>query len=130
MPTRTPPSPGRTIEDVHRLLDGPLELVIEDAVAYWLEDDKGRCLSPETPRTIEPFARALELHRLGTDPSQMLLCACLEGGERYEVGGGPILIDMAQAAAGRSPAEATQGPGPSHRVAGSRWIASSWPAAS
>ena len=103
MPTRTPLRPRRTIEDVHRLLDGPLELVIDDAVAYWLEDDTGRCLSPETPRTIEPFAKALELHRLGTDPGQMLLCARLKSGERYEVGGGPILIEMAQAAAGIAP---------------------------
>jgi hypothetical protein len=103
MPTRTAPSPKRAIEDIHRLLNGPLELVIDDAVAYWLEDDQGRCLSPETPRTIEPLARALELHGLGADPSRMLLCARLHGGERYEVGGGPGLIDMAQAAAGVAP---------------------------
>ena len=39
----------------------PLEVVIEDAVAYWLEDDRGQRLCPDSDRTIEPFAKALEL---------------------------------------------------------------------
>jgi len=100
MRTKTLPKAKRTIEEVHRILDGPLELVIDDAVAYWLEDDEGQRLSPEASRTLGPFARALELHRTGMDPDHMLLCARLETAERYEVGGGPPLIDMAEAAAG------------------------------
>jgi hypothetical protein len=100
MRTKTPPRASRTIEEVHRILDGPLELVIDDAVAYWLEDDEGQCLSQEASRTLVPFARALELHRTGMDPERMLLCARLETGQRYEVGGGSPLIDMAEAAAG------------------------------
>lgn len=53
MHTRTSRRPRYTVEDVHRILDGPLELVIDDAVSYWLEDDAGHRLSPESSRTID-----------------------------------------------------------------------------
>jgi hypothetical protein len=100
MSTRTTRSPRLTVEEVHRILDGPLELVIDDAVSYWLEDDAGDRLSEEATTTKGPFARALELHELGRDPDRMVLVARLDTGERYEVGGGLPLIDMAEAAAG------------------------------
>ena len=89
-----------TVEEIKEVLSGPLEVVIEDAVAYWLEDDQGRRLSPDSDRTIKPFLRVLELHRSGTDPDRMLLWALLESGDRYEVSSGVILLDMAESAAG------------------------------
>lgn len=100
MSTKTTPESRLTIDDVHRILDGPLRLVITDATSYWLEDDAGERLSAEAATSIEPLARALELARSGTDPDRLLLYARLETGERYEVGGGPNLIGVAEAAAG------------------------------
>jgi hypothetical protein len=82
------------------MLQGPLELVIDDAVAYWLEDDSGNRLGEESIRTKAAFARALELHGSGRDPDTMLLVARLQTGERYELCGGVILIDLAEASAG------------------------------
>ena len=92
--------PRTSVEDLKRILQGPLELVIDDAVAYWLEDDAGHPLSDESTRTKAPFARALELNRAGRHPDTMLLVARLETGERYELGGGVILVDLAEASAG------------------------------
>src|SRR5688500_2474441 len=92
--------PRTSVEDLKRILSGPLELVIDDAVAYWLEDDEGHPLSDESTRTKAPFARALELHRAGRDPDTMRLVARLETGERYELEGGVVLIDLAEASAG------------------------------
>ena len=88
-----------TVEEVRAKLSSPVEIVIDGAVAYWLEDDGGRRLSPDSTRTIVPFARALEVHRMGTDPDTMRLWARLDDGRRYEVGRGIILIGMAEAAA-------------------------------
>jgi hypothetical protein len=42
----------------------------------------------------------LELYRAGRDPDTMLLVARLETGERYELEGGVVLIDLAEASAG------------------------------
>lgn len=100
MSTRAAADRRGAAERLREILSHPLELVIDGAVAYWLEDDAGHRLSQESSRTIESFACALELHQMGRDPESMLLCARLEDGERYEVGGGPYLIDMAEAAAG------------------------------
>ena len=57
-------------------------------------------MCPDSNRTIEPCAKVLELNRAGMDPDRMLLWALLESGERYEVGGGVILLDIAESAAG------------------------------
>ncbi len=100
MSTRTDDRRHWTAEEIKEILSRPLEVVIEDAVAYWLEDDRGQRLCPDSDRTIEPFAKALELHRAGMDADRMLLWALLESGERYEVADGVILLDMAESAAG------------------------------
>ena len=100
MRTKTGDRRPWTVEEVREILRRPKELVIEDAVAYWLEDDRGRRLCPDSNRTIEPFAKVRELHRAGMDPDRMLLWALLDSGERYEVGGGIVLLDVAESAAG------------------------------
>jgi hypothetical protein len=104
---RTKPGldPRPTVEDVRRMLAGPLEMVIEDAVAYWLEDDAGLRLGPESDRSLGPLSLALDLARSGHDPDRLLLCVRLDTRERYEIGGGLNLIDIAEHAAGipRSP---------------------------
>jgi hypothetical protein len=92
--------PRTSVEDLKRILQGPLELVIDDATSYWLEDVSGARLSEESTRTKAPFARALGLYRGGRDPDTMRLVARLVTGERYELEGGPILIDLAEASAG------------------------------
>lgn len=98
--TRTGDRRRLTVDEVQQILGGPLELVIDDAFAYWLEDDQGKRLCPDSTRTIAPIAKALELHRAGMDADRVLLWALLDTGERYEVGGGIILIDVAESAAG------------------------------
>jgi hypothetical protein len=100
MNTRTDDRRHWTVEEIRLILSRPLEVIIDDAVAYWLEDDRGQRLCPDSDRTIAPLAKALELHRAGMDPGRMLLWALLDTGERYEVGGGIILLDMAESAAG------------------------------
>jgi hypothetical protein len=85
---------------VRRKLNGAIEVVIDDAVSYWLADASGRQLGPESARTIDPMARALGLERSGSEPEALVLWALLDTGERYEVASGAILIDMAEAAAG------------------------------
>lgn len=96
-----------TVEDIRERLRGPIEVVIDGALVYWLEDDRGQPLCPDSDRTIEPFAKVLELHRAGMHPDRMLVWALLDTGERYEVGSGIILIDMAESAGGVPPQERT-----------------------
>jgi hypothetical protein len=107
MHTRTADRRRWTVEDIREWLRGPIEVVIDGALAYWLEDDQGERLSPDSTRTIAPFGKALELHRLGADPDTIMLWARLDTGERYEVGGGVILIDMAESAVGIPPHQHT-----------------------
>jgi hypothetical protein len=99
MSTKAAPGPRRSIEDVRRILARPLELALDDAVAYWLEDDAGHRLGPESDRSLAPLFLALELSQSGRDPDDLRLCARLETGERFELGGGPSLIGVAEAAA-------------------------------
>ncbi len=69
--------------------------------ALWdLEDDAGHRLIPESDRSLAPLFLVLELARSGRDPDALMLCARLETGERFELGGGPSLIGAAEAAAG------------------------------
>jgi hypothetical protein len=100
MSTKAAPRPRRSIEDVKRILARPLELVLDDAVAYWLEDGAGHRLGPESDRSLAPVFLAVEFFQSGRDPDDLLLCARLETGERFEIGGGPSLIGIAEAAAG------------------------------
>ena len=55
---------------------------------------------PESDRSLAPLFLVLELAQSGRDPDEMMLCARLETGERFEIGGGPSLIGVAEAAAG------------------------------
>jgi hypothetical protein len=101
MTTKERTDPATLIERYRRIVSRPLELVLDDAVAYWLEDDAGHRLGPESDRSLAPLFLALELAEWGRDPDKMMLCARLETGERFEIGGGPSLTGVAEAAAGR-----------------------------
>jgi hypothetical protein len=100
MTTKERTDPATLIERYRQILARPLELVLDDAVAYWLEDDTGHRLGPESDRSLAPLFLVLELAESGRDPDVLLLCARLETGERFELGGGPSLINVAVAAAG------------------------------
>ncbi|CAN5738988.1 hypothetical protein BH23CHL8_BH23CHL8_12690 [soil metagenome] len=56
MSTRAAADRRGAAERLREILSHPLELVIDGAIAYWLEDDAGHRLSPESSRTIEPFS--------------------------------------------------------------------------
>ena len=105
MRTKATPDTRTTVEHVRHMLQGPLELIVEGAVAYWLEDHAGQCLGPESDRSLAPLFLALGLAREGRDPDTLLMCARLGNGERFEIGSGVNLIDIAEHAAGipRSP---------------------------
>jgi len=99
MNTKGRTDPAALIERYRQIVSRPLELVLDDAVAYWLEDGAGHRLGPESDRSLAPLFLALELAQSGRDPDKMMLCARLETGERFELGGGPNLIAVAEAAA-------------------------------
>ncbi|MFV2063938.1 MAG: hypothetical protein ACC726_10565 [Chloroflexota bacterium] len=100
MTTKERTDSAALIERYRQIVSRPLELVLDDAVAYWLEDDAGHRLGPESHRSLAPLFLALELTQAGRDPDDLLLCARLDTGERFELGGGPSLIGAAEAAAG------------------------------
>lgn len=100
MRTRTARSSDPVIAAFEKMLDGPMGVSITGAEAYWLEDSGGNRLGPESERTDAPFARALALVGSGTDPEELSVWARLARGERYRVGAGLILVDMAEHAAG------------------------------
>jgi len=100
MRTKSVTSAPPTIDEIDRILDGPLRLVITDARAYWIEDGRGGRLSDESSSSTGPLARVLELVGDGVDPSEIVLCARLLSGQRYEVGSGPNLVGVAESAAG------------------------------
>lgn len=89
-----------TVDDVRRILQGPLELVIEGAEAYWLEDATGRRLGPESDRSLTPLALALDLLRKDRPSESLRLVARLANGQRFEICSGLSLIDIAEHAAG------------------------------
>ena len=100
MRTKATPDTRTTVEHVRRMLQGRLELIVEGAVAYWLEDDAGRRLGPESKRSLAPLFLALGMAREGRDPDTLSMCARLGNGERFEIGGGINLVDIAEHAAG------------------------------
>ena len=99
MSTRTARRRRFTAEDVRRILDGPLEIVIDDAVAYWLEDAGGQQLGPESIRSLAPLSLAIDLRAAGHDPDDLVLVVGLKTGERYELGSGVVLMGVAGLAA-------------------------------
>lgn len=78
----------------------PTEIVIEDAVAYWVEDRAGHVIGAESERTVQPFALVLEAIEGGIDPCGLVVYARLADGTRYEVGSGELLAGMARRSAG------------------------------
>lgn len=78
----------------------PREIIIDGAVAYWLEDADGTCLGPESNRTLAPFAQALELVDSGTPSDGLAVWARLSDGTRFLVAADLLLVDAAEAAAG------------------------------
>jgi hypothetical protein len=91
---------GVSIEEFGRMLGEPKELVLDGAEAYWLEDHDGHRIGPESDRSLAPLFLSLGLAREGRDPDTLFLCARLTSGERFEIGGGPSLIGVAEHAAG------------------------------
>ena len=85
-----------TIDDLQRILSGPLEVRIDGAAAYWIGQPGGTPLGPESDRTLDPCALVLRLMADGVDPDDLMLWARLENGELYDVGGGVSLVGMAQ----------------------------------
>jgi hypothetical protein len=79
---------------------GPLEITIDQAVAYWVADRKGEPLGPESDRSLEPCALVLRLVGAGADPDELVLTARLDDGQVTDVGSGLNLVDLAEAAAG------------------------------
>lgn len=100
MRTRTTRSSDPVIAAFEELLDGPMGVSIIGAEAYWLEDQAGDRIGAEHDRTDAPFAQALALVNAGADPDNLSVWARLAHGERYRVGSGLILVDMAEGAAG------------------------------
>jgi hypothetical protein len=105
MTTKERADSAALIERFREVVSGPLELIVEGAVAYWLEDHAGQRLGPESDRSLAPLFLALGLARDGRDPDTLLMCARLGNGVRFEIGSGVNLIDIAEHAAGipRSP---------------------------
>ena len=100
MSTSTRSADSAQVEAFRRRFTRPIEIVIDDAEAYWLGDLEGRVLSAESDRTVRPFAAALEHIEAGTDPSNLVVWARLTDGSRYEVGSGVLLVGMARRSAG------------------------------
>lgn len=103
MHTKTPKVESARVQALRTLLAGPLEIRIDRAEAYWLEDRTGAVLGAESDRTLAPCAQVLLLINAGRDPDDLALWARLRGGERYEVSSGIFLVDMAEGAAGIPP---------------------------
>ncbi len=100
MSTRTQNVDAERVELFRRRFTRPIEIVIDDAEAYWLGDREGHVLSAESDRTVRPFAAALEHVEAGIDPSDLVVWARLTDGSRYEVGSGVPLVGMARRSAG------------------------------
>lgn len=100
MSTKTGSADAARIDSFRRRMARPIEVVIEDAQAYWLEDRRGRVLAEESTRTVEPFTAALRAIAAGVDPDDLMVCARLADGTRYEVATGVLLAGMARRSAG------------------------------
>ena len=113
MPTKTAGrKPKYTVEVFKRILQGPLELVIDGAEAYWLEDGAGQEVPPASDRTLAPLYLALGLILQGRDPDGLTLYARLQDGERYRITSGISLVSIAEHAAGIKGRPRTPGVGP------------------
>jgi hypothetical protein len=64
MTTKERADAAALIERYRQIVSRPLELVLDDAVAYWLEDGAGHRLGPESDRSLAPLFLALELARI------------------------------------------------------------------
>jgi len=101
MPTKTAGrKPRHTAEELKRILQGPLELVIDDATSYSLEDHVGGAIPPASGRTLAPLFLGLGLTVQGRDPDELTLYARLVNGEKFRICSGISLIDIAEHAAG------------------------------
>jgi hypothetical protein len=99
MDTKTDSAEAERIAAFRRRMAQPIEIVIEDAVAYWLEDGNGRKLGTESSRTVEPLAATLRAIEDGVRPEDLVVWARLTDGTRYEVGSGALLVGMARRSA-------------------------------
>jgi hypothetical protein len=100
MSTRTDAAEAARVAAFKQRMSRPIEIVIEDAVAYWLADRGGQMLGQKSDRTVAPFAMALEMIDSGVDPDELVVYARLKDGSRYEVGSGVHLAGMARRSAG------------------------------
>ena len=91
---------GASIEAFKRCLGGRMGLRITGATEYWLEDDDGRLIGDRFPTSGPALAIVLEQIGRGISPDQIHLLARTVDLDRYEIGSGPDLQDMAEAAAG------------------------------
>lgn len=100
MPTTSPAKSAALIERFRRIISGALELVIDGAEAYWLEDELGHVVPPESDRSLAPLLLALGLIRQGRTPGSLTLYARLGDGERFRITSGDSLVDIAEHTAG------------------------------
>jgi hypothetical protein len=98
--TKSSPEAAALLERFRSIVSGALEPVIEGAEAYWLEDDHGHLIPPESKRSLAPLFLALGLIRQGHDPDTLTLYARLKDGERFRITSGILLIGIAEHAAG------------------------------
>lgn len=99
-----------TIDDLQRVLSGPLELRIDGAVAYWIGRPDGSPLGPESDRTLDPSTLVIHLVVGCADPDDLVLWARLGNGDRYRVGSGADLVDLAEGTLGIAARPRSQGP--------------------
>jgi hypothetical protein len=95
MSTRINVADDPEAERFRSALQGPIEIVIEDATAYWAEDGNVR-LGPESSASVEPLSTIARAVARGTDPARLALWARLRDGRAHQVGTG---IGIARAAA-------------------------------
>jgi len=87
-------------EAFKRRLGGRMGLRIIGAIEYWLEDRDGLRIGEPSAVSAVVLARVLEEIERGVDSNDIHLFARTRNLDRYDIGGGPDLQDIAEAAAG------------------------------
>lgn len=100
MATKPDLSEAQRIRAFHAKLDRPFRLVITGAEAYWLEHSGGRLLAEESPTSDLALAQVRVAVAAGADPEHLRLMCRGSTFDRYEIGRGTVLVDIAEAAAG------------------------------
>jgi hypothetical protein len=87
-------------EAFKRRLGSRMGLRITGAIEYWLEDGHGRVISEVSPFSGVVLSRILDEIGRGVSPDDIRMFARTSDLDRYDIGGGLDLQDIAEAAAG------------------------------